>query len=233
MEKTTFQSKDILRKSNTMPATTRKSLSYKAEKKKLMFFFLNDKNTKFETYIDEDRQKNATYFNEDSNNFNKKMERYCDIVENEVADQFKNWQENIMKEEVPVMTRLLKETMFDDGYESVAEKYFNEMFEKYGIIADTTLLNIYLENMYGNKHILKHLLFIVSNLSKERRKNLEIIPLAGMSNPDIEIQDLSVKCFEAWEDRRHIPTLKNLSDKTSVAWFKDYIDDVIEALEEG
>lgn len=61
---------------------------------------------------------------------------------------------------------------------------------------------------------------------------LEIVPLAGLSNPDIEIQDLSVKCFEAWEDKRHLPTLINLRDQTNVQWFKDYISDVIAELSE-
>ena len=65
-----------------------------------------------------------------------------------------------------------------------------------------------------------------------QRRNLELIPLAGISHPDIEIQDLSVKCFESWEDRRHLPTLLNLRDKTTVKWFKDYIDDVINGLNE-
>lgn len=105
-------------------------------------------------------------------------------------------------------------------------------FLKYGIIADTILQNIYLQNMYDNSTLLKHLLFIIGNLPANRRNNLEIVPLAGLSNPDIEIQDLSVKCFEAWEDKRHLPTLINLRDQTNVQWFKDYISDVIAELSE-
>ena len=117
-------------------------------------------------------------------------------------------------------------------YESFAEKYFNQLSLSYGTIADTVLQNIYLQNMYGDQHLLKHLLFIVGNLPVSRRGNLEIIPLAGISNPDIEIQDLSVKCFESWEDKRHLPTLIGLYERTDVEWFKDYINDVIEELNE-
>ena len=40
-----------------------------------------------------------------------------------------------------------------------------------------------------------------------------------------------VKCFEAWEDKRHLPTLIGLRNKTNVQWFKDYINDVIEAMD--
>lgn len=230
MEKATTQSKEVLWKNVIIPPKFREGITYKTRENEMVF--LNDRNTKFETYVDEERQKNVTYFSDELNNSNKNMERYSDVCENEIADQFRSMQEKIMREEVPVLTRLLEETTFDDGYESAAEKYFNELYDKHGIIADTVLLNIYLENMYDNKHILKHLLFIVSGLSKKRRKNLEIIPLAGISNPDIEIKDLSVKCFETWEDKRHIPTLKVLLDNTDIRWFKDYISEVIESLEE-
>lgn len=61
---------------------------------------------------------------------------------------------------------------------------------------------------------------------------MEFIPLAGISNPDIEIQDLSVKCLEEWGAKRHIPTLIKKRDETKIGWFKDYIDDVILELKE-
>ena len=137
-----------------------------------------------------------------------------------------------MNREIPILTKLLIENPFDTGFESLAESYFNQLSIKYGLVANTILQNIYLQNMYDNTYLLKHLLFIITNLPASKRSNLEIIPLAAISNPDIEIQDLSVKCFEAWEDKRHIPTLVHLRDKTSIKWFKDYINDVINELNE-
>lgn len=141
-----------------------------------------------------------------------------------------NGQDCIMNREIPILSRLLAETSFEVGYESLAEKYFYQLFNKYGIIANSVLQNIYLRYMYDNQYLLKHLLFIVGNVPSERRENLEIIPLAGIANPDIEIQDLSVKCFEAWEDKRHLPALIGLLHKTDVEWFKKYISEVIEEL---
>ena len=137
-----------------------------------------------------------------------------------------------MSREIPILSKLLAETPFEMGYESLAERYFNQLSDKYGIIADTVLQNIYLQHIYDNQYLLKHLLFIVGNLPASRRSNLELIPLAGISNPDIQIQDLSVKCFEAWEDKRHLPTLISLRDRTDVGWFKEYINDVIKELSE-
>lgn len=137
-----------------------------------------------------------------------------------------------MEREFSVLSKLLAETSFETGYESVAEKYFSLLWDKYGAIAEKALQTIYHQNMFGNHNVLKHVLFIVGNTSADRRANLEVIPLAGISNPDIEIQDLSVKCLEAWEDRKYLPALTNLRDKTGVLWFKNHIDDVIQNLAE-
>lgn len=160
------------------------------------------------------------------------IKRFSNLYNENIAEQFKDMQDSIMNKEIPILSKLLAETTFEIGYESLAERYFNQLSDKYGIIADTVLQNIYLQHIYDNQYLLKHLLFIVGNLPASRRNNLEIIPLAGLSNPDIEIQDLSVKCFEAWEDKRHLPTLISLRDRTNVGWFKEYISDVIDELSE-
>lgn len=173
-----------------------------------------------------------TYSDTSANIHKNEAKRFSNLYQANIAEQFKNMQDSVMNKEMPILSKLLNETAFEEGYESFAERYFNQLSDKYGIIADTILQNIYLQNMYDNSTLLKHLLFIIGNLPANRRNNLEIVPLAGLSNPDIEIQDLSVKCFEAWEDKRHLPTLINLRDQTNVQWFKDYISDVIAELSE-
>lgn len=172
------------------------------------------------------------YFDTNKDINKDKVKRYENLYDRDVVGEFKKMQKEIMDKETPILSKLLAETNFDPGYESLAEKYFNQLHEKYGVIACTILQNIYLYNMYDNSHILKHLLFIVENLEKDEIENLEIIPLAGIGNPDIEIQDLSVKCLEEWGDKRHIPTLIKKRDETKIGWFKDYIDDVILELKE-
>ena len=157
--------------------------------------------------------------------------RYENVVKNDVVAQFRDMQDKIMKEYTPKLTMLLSETPFESGYRSYAEIFFDELYAKVGIIADTILQNIYLQNMYGDKYIIKHLLSIVMNLPPEHRNIMQIIPIAGLSNPDIEIQDLSVKCFESWGDGRHLKLLKCLYEKTEIKWFKDYLEEVIVELE--
>lgn len=182
--------------------------------------------------LDENELEYTSYLETNLNINKNKTRRFSNIYSDDISKQFKDMQDHVMNKEIPILSKLLDETPFDIGYESLAERYFEQLSEKYGSIADVILQNIYLQNMYHKQHLLKHLLFIVGNLPASKRKNLEIIPLAGISNPDIEIQDLSVKCFEAWEDKRHLPTLINLRTHTTVQWFKDYINDVINELEE-
>lgn len=183
------------------------------------------------SWMNENSFENVVYSDTNLDIHKKEIKRFCNIFENDIVEQFKYMQESIMEKEIPVLSKLLSETSFEIGYESLAERYYNQLWTEYGIIADTVLQNIYLQNMYDNHYLLKHLLFIVGNLPADRRGNLEIIPLAGLSNPDIEIQDLSVKCFEAWEDKRHLPTLIELRNRTNVQWFRDYVNDVIEAMD--
>lgn len=40
-----------------------------------------------------------------------------------------------MEREFSVLSKLLAETSFENGYESAAEKYFNLLWDKYGAIA--------------------------------------------------------------------------------------------------
>lgn len=175
---------------------------------------------------------NITYSDTGINIHKGETKRFSNLYNVNITEQFKNMQDSVMDKEIPILSKLLAETTFEVGYESAAERYFNQLSNKYGIIADTVLQNIYLQNMYDNQYLLKHLLFIIGNLPANRRNNLEIVPLAGLSNPDIEIQDLSVKCFEAWDDKRHLPTLISLRDITNIQWFKEYINDVIVELSE-
>lgn len=137
-----------------------------------------------------------------------------------------------MDREISFLSKLLVETSFEIGYESAAENYFNWLWDKYGVIADKALQAIFYQNMAGNHDLLKHILFIISSTSANRRASLEVIPLTGISNPDIEIQDLSVRCFEAWEDKKYLTILTNLRDKTDALWFKSYINDVIQNFDE-
>ena len=184
-------------------------------------------------WLDEDNLlEDRTYSDTTANIHKNETKRFSNSYSSNIVEQFKNMQDSVMNKEIPILSKLLAETTFEIGYESLAERYFNQLSDKYGIIADTVLQNIYLQNIYDNQYLLKHLLFIVGNLPAKRRPNLEIIPLAGISNPDIEIQDLSVKCFEACEDKRHLRTLISWRDRTNVQWFRDYRSDRIDELSE-
>lgn len=61
-----------------------------------------------------------------------------------------------MDKEITVLLKLLSETSFETGEESLAEKYFNQLWDKYGIIASRTLQKISLQNTSENQYVRKH-----------------------------------------------------------------------------
>ncbi len=153
------------------------------------------------------------------------------IDDENIKQEFRKMQGEIIKREKPILINLLDRTEFEMGFESEAEKYFNKISDDYGVTSDTILQNIYLDYMYTNSHILKHLLYIVAELPEGRRDNLVIIAMAGLSNPDIEIQDLSIRCFECWGEKKYIRSLQKIERETNIIWLRQYIHKVISELD--
>ena len=50
----------------------------------------------------------------------KKAKRYNNMSEGNITEHFKEIQDMILKNEIPILTKLLSETMFEAGYESFA-----------------------------------------------------------------------------------------------------------------
>lgn len=146
-----------------------------------------------------------------------------------INETFKRLQNEILSAETIKLTNILEREEIEFGFESESEKYFNELYDKVGIIADNVLSNIYL-NEIGNNKILKSILYIISGLNKERTDNLAMIPLVAIGNSDIEVKELGVRCFESWDNPKYINVLKEID--VNIGWLKEYINDVIHDLEE-
>ncbi len=145
------------------------------------------------------------------------------------AEIYRKMQKNIIENKKPVLYGLLKESDYEMGFESKAEKYFNELYRKYETTADTILQNIYLENLDKNTHVLKEIIFIIAELPKSRRKNLAYIAIAGLSNESDEVKDLSIRCFEAWNEKKYLSVLKN--HVFCSGRLEKYKEEVIQSLE--
>ena len=145
------------------------------------------------------------------------------------AEIYRKMQKNIIENKKPILYGLLKESDYEMGFESKAEKYFNELYRKYETTADTILQNIYLENLDKNTHVLKEIIFIIAELPKNRRKNLAYIAIAGLSNESDEVKDLSIRCFEAWNEKKYLSILKNHVFRSRR--LEEYKKEVIRSLE--
>ena len=89
--------------------------------------------------LDKDHFEDVTYSDTNVDIHKSETKRFGNVYGENVAEQFKNMQESIMNREIPILSKLLSETSFDTGYESLAEQYFEKLSVKYGVIADTVL----------------------------------------------------------------------------------------------
>ena len=58
----------------------------------------------------------------------------------------------------------------------------------------------------------------------------QMIALAGLTDPDDEVIEFSIKAFENWQDRQSALLLKNRQLKKD--WLQEYLDAVIKSLED-
>lgn len=142
---------------------------------------------------------------------------------------FKDMQKKIIEEHSPILYSMLKESEYEMGFESKAERYFNDLYKKFEDTADLILQNIFWDNRIKNIHIVKEILFIIAELPKHRRKNLYYIPITGLDNEDDEVKDLSIRCFEIWNEKENLDILKNHAFDAD--WLEDYRISVIRDLE--
>lgn len=127
---------------------------------------------------------NMTYSDTSANIHKNEAKRFSNLYQANIAEQFKNMQDSVMNKEMPILSKLLNETAFEEGYESFAERYFNQLSDKYGIIADTILQNIsvVLKILYFITNWLSFPILLPSNddfphpLNKNTIKKTHIIP---------------------------------------------------------
>lgn len=128
---------------------------------------------------------------------------------------------------------LLKTTEYEFGYDSPAQKYFYTLDSKNPKMAENILKEMHKIGLDSkNYHIIKNILFILLDFSKRKREPFEYIVLASMYSDDIEIQDLCVRCFEYWNDKKNIRFLDIMFESVKDAWLKEYIQGVISDLKE-
>lgn len=128
------------------------------------------------------------------------------------------------------LVNCIKDQHFEYGVYSNADSMVENEFKKNLLVTKNTLNRLFTEN-FETPEILIGILQIVSRLPMNK-----IIPegytmaTAAISHQNIEVQECAVRCFENWTSSISISILKNVSVKLD--WLQDYIDTVINNIEE-
>ena len=128
------------------------------------------------------------------------------------------------------LIKLINEETFEYGTENAADIFVQKSLEKSSIFTKDWLNSIFL-TYFANIHITTGLLRIISHL-----KYSDIFPtgptmaLAALKHENAEVRECGIRAFENWDDTSQLGYLKHI--KCNEKWLQDYLDRVIEYLEE-
>jgi hypothetical protein len=119
---------------------------------------------------------------------------------------------------------------FEPGDSSSAELLVKKLFKSEPKEKVFNWLNdLFVENN-TNPHIAIGILQILSHLEFAKNNNsAQVIATSALLNENIEVEEYGIRCFENWEDKRFIPTLKRVNYDN--VWLKEYLAGVIEDLQ--
>lgn len=128
------------------------------------------------------------------------------------------------------MLSKIHSSYFEAGVFSEADKYFDELVEKYHSIAKPLkLLSSIANHNLDQEHVLEGVLHILSNRDYTEIDPIGItIVLMCTVNHFPVIQDKLISCFEDWDSEEGIDILEKL--KIEIPWIARYRDDVVAKL---
>ncbi|WP_288945995.1 hypothetical protein [uncultured Megasphaera sp.] len=145
-----------------------------------------------------------------------------DFIENEDL-AYKNWSQYICNS--------FKNDVFFYGEKTSVEEFILMSISSIDENVIQRWLNkLYLDNMEYN-YVKIGLLHTLSHIEyKKVAPVAQSLALVGLTDPDDEVIEYSIKAFENWEDKDAISLLKGRQIKK--IWLQKYLDDVVKYLEE-
>jgi hypothetical protein len=126
-------------------------------------------------------------------------------------------------------SQLLRESEFEYGFSSPAEKYVSEELLKHGPLAREWINELFLED-FTEPHILGGVLRVISHFDySELHPQGMTMCVAALSHADPAIKEEAIRVIENWENADLIPLLRSLDVRDS--WLVEYINQVIRDLE--
>ena len=115
---------------------------------------------------------------------------------------------------------------YETGKTSLAQKYFENMIAQRNVME--LIQEIYFYSVSRKDHMLAwNIMVVVSQLPYDRLGNsASVLALAATRNPNMDIVETAIRCFENWEDKNACVFLKNSSFEER--WLQNYADEVCE-----
>lgn len=124
--------------------------------------------------------------------------------------------------------RGLMENDLEPGYYGEEYKFFSQFLEN-----NSYYLQVYFQSTFANacrhnqKRLLWNLLVLLSQFSYEYLNPWgQYIALSATRNPNRDIQEMGIRCFENWEDADALELLH--SCRFEEHWLQEYADEVYE-----
>lgn len=125
---------------------------------------------------------------------------------------------------------LINHDEYIDGEMSQAELFMKEIYSNNQIdYAIEALMQIYSNNLL-NVHVLEGILVMISCLPYEAvEPKGQIMAMGLLSNKELIIRDRAIQCFERWNSKKGLNTLKSLNCQP--IWLQKYVNKVIMYIE--
>lgn len=124
--------------------------------------------------------------------------------------------------------RIVSETEFEYGYESIAELFIRSRLAE-NRLAIKDWLNQLFVTYYQNELVASGVLRTIAHLDyAEITPQGSTMALAALSHQSEEIKELGIRAFENWGSSEAIEALKAV--RVESPWLRDYLHEVIEGL---
>ncbi len=130
------------------------------------------------------------------------------------------------------MTRLgyfLKESDFEFGYSTPADRYVEEALRKYGTFAREWMNEMFID-AYSKPSAACGILRVIAHFEyKQIYPQGVTMAVAALRHKDPLVRECGIRCFENWEEPSSLPVLRNL--EIDEPWLREYWSNVIADLE--
>ncbi len=118
----------------------------------------------------------------------------------------------------------------DEGYISDSQRLYSKIIDEFGTLVGEKLLSKLYLQYSNNKKFVISVLYLIGELDyKEIEGFILGITAFALRHEDCEIQDLALQCFEKWDNKEYVETLKGL--KFEVKYLEEYKQSIIDDIE--